>query len=186
LKKENLPFHGRRFSTVAYAVKRETSDGRYRRDATGFSLANRTRRALNSARAKDVNERETLKNATMKIECILSLAVGLCLFAGCASSPETSDIALRTGMTSGDLKLFFGEPVRVQPGPNGGADWYYRFAVWNSHATSETGVTAGTSGVSSYVSESLSPSKDTVEEPVHVSSGGYVIEPLPDGKILKN
>jgi len=122
----------------------------------------------------------------MKIKCLLFVTASFCLFAGCASSPETSDIAVRAGMTSADLKLFFGEPVRVQPGANGGADWYYRFAVWNSHATSKSGITADTSGVNSYVSANLSPSKDTLEEPVHVSSGGYVIEPLPDGKIVRN
>ncbi len=123
---------------------------------------------------------------TMKIKYVYFVTVSLCVFAGCASSPETSDIAVRAGMTSSDLKLFFGEPVRVQPGANGGADWYYRFALWNSHATSESGTTADTSGVNAYVSASLQPSKDTVEEPIHVSSGGYVIEPLPDGKIVKN
>lgn len=122
----------------------------------------------------------------MKIKYVCFVIVSLCLFAGCASSPETNDIAVRAGMTSSDLKLFFGEPVRVQPGANGGADWYYRFAVWNSHASSESGVTVDANGVNSYASETLQPSKDTIEEPIHVSSGGYVIEPLPDGKIVRN
>ena len=122
----------------------------------------------------------------MKIKYVCFVITSLCLFAGCASSPETSDIAVRSGMTSSDLTFFFGEPVRVQPGANGGADWYYRFAVWNSHASSESGVTVDANGVNSYASETLQPSKDTIEEPIHVSSGGYVIEPLPDGKIVRN
>lgn len=122
----------------------------------------------------------------MKIKYVCFVIVSSCLFGGCASSPESSDIAVRAGMTSSDLKLFFGEPVRVQPGADGGADWYYRFVMWNSHASSESGVTVDANGVNSYSSTMLQPSKDIVEEPVHVSSGGYVIEPLPDGKIVRN
>lgn len=126
------------------------------------------------------------KHVTMKIQYFLFVIVSLCLFAGCESSPETRDIAVRSGMTSGDLKLFFGEPVRVQPGANGGTDWYYRFAVWNGHATAESGTTVDTTGVNSYASGTFQPSKDVVEEPIHVSSLGYVVEPIPEGKIVRN
>lgn len=112
--------------------------------------------------------------------------LSLLLLAGCASSPETTPISLRPGMSRDDLKLFYGNPVRIAPGVNGGEDWYYRFTSWNGHPGSESGVTVGNGGVSSYTSASVEISNDTAEEPIHVSSGGYVVEPIPEGKIVRN
>ena len=88
-------------------------------------------------------------------------------------------------MSRDDLKLFFGNPVRVEAAANGAEDWYYRFYALRSYATSESGMSGGTGGASSYVNASVGLSNDTEEEPVHVSAGGYVVGQVPEGKIVK-
>ena len=82
--------------------------------------------------------------------------------------------------------MLFGNPVRVEATTNGGEDWYYRFYGWRSNTTSESGASFGTDGTSSYANTTLELSNDTTEEPVHVSAIGYVVEPIPAGKIVRN
>jgi hypothetical protein len=89
-------------------------------------------------------------------------------------------------MSREDLKMFFGNPVRIEANANGGEDWYYCFYDWRSNSTTESGANIGTGGASSYANASVELSRNTTEEPVHISSGGYVIGPVPDGKIVKN
>ena len=89
-------------------------------------------------------------------------------------------------MSRDDLKLFFGNPVRVEPGANGGEDWYYRFFGWRSDTTLDSGTSMSGGDVSSYTNASVAISRDTTEAPVHVSALGYVVEPIPEGKIVRN
>lgn len=89
-------------------------------------------------------------------------------------------------MSRDDLKMFFGNPVRVESTANGGEDWYYRFYGWRSDTTSESGVNISSGGASTYANSNVELSKDTTEQPVHVSADGYVLEPIPKGKIVRN
>ncbi len=118
---------------------------------------------------------------TVPILCV----VGLALLAGCATPPETSVIAVRLGMTRDNVKLHFGEPLRIESLPSGGENWYYRFAIWNPHPTSESGTTIELGQPTSYATSSFSFSKETQERPIHISAEGFVVEPLPDGKVVK-
>jgi hypothetical protein len=122
----------------------------------------------------------------MKTRDIILAAISLFVLAGCASAPETSDIALRLGMSRDDLKLYFGEPLRIEAGALGGEDWYYRFVAWNACPTGTTGTSVESGEVTSYVSVGLEFSKNAEERPIHVSSEGRVIEPLPKGKIVRH
>jgi hypothetical protein len=122
----------------------------------------------------------------MKTRDIVLFAVSLFVLAGCASAPETADIALRLGMSRADLRYHFGEPLRIESSASGAKDWYYRFVSWQTHPTGATGTSDDFGERTSYVSVGLEFSRDTEERPIHISSDGYVIEPLPKGKVVRN
>ena len=119
------------------------------------------------------------------------LAVGVfSLFAGCASPPDnTSDVAVRTGMSRSELKIMYGEPLRVEPNASGGEDWYYHFYSRFKSPSAAVNVSSDTDFNGSTVSsssDSYQIGKDTDEEPIHLSPDGRVAGPLPSGKVLKN
>ena len=60
----------------------------------------------------------------MKTSIRVLAAMGLCLLVGCATGVKTTDIAVRVGMFRDNLKLFFGEPLRIEAGAAGAEDWY--------------------------------------------------------------
>lgn len=130
------------------------------------------------------NDRHGLAVNIMKT--IYLIVLSFSVLAGCASSPETSDIRVRAGMSRADLKLFFGQPTRIEAAADGGENWYYRFSAWRSNTTSESGTSVGTGGTSSYTTANVQFSKDTGEEAVHVSSDGFVVEPIPAGRIVRD
>lgn len=117
------------------------------------------------------------------------MAGALFLFTGCATRPDNaSDVAVRVGMSRSELQVIYGQPLRIEPNASGGQDWYYDFYSWGTGQTvTVSGETtdAGGNTISSG-SESLQVGKGTVEEPIHVSPEGYVVAPLPSGKVLKN
>ena len=88
-------------------------------------------------------------------------------------------------MSRDDLKLHFGEPLRVVPDPAGGEDWYYRFVSWQTTPSSDSGTSVDSGGITSYASVSLEATRDTGEQPIHISSEGYVVEPIPAGKAVQ-
>ena len=121
---------------------------------------------------------------------VILAAGALFLFAGCITPPDnTSDVVVRVGMSRTELRVMYGEPLRIEPNASGGEDWYYhfysRYHVPNVSATvtSETDLAGNT--ISS-TSDSLQLGKDNDEEPIHLSREGYVVAPLPSGKVLKN
>ena len=122
----------------------------------------------------------------LKTRDIALVAVGLFLLAGCASTPKTADVAVQSGMSRADLRFYFGEPLRIVPGPWGGEDWYYRFVSLKTRPTGATGVIEEVGDNTSYVSVGLAFSKETEALPIHVSAEGYVISPVPTGKVVKN
>ena len=116
-----------------------------------------------------------------------SLALGLLLLAGCATDPQSKYTTVMEGMSRNNLRFYFGEPTRIVQTPRG-EDWYYRFAFWHAAPTSDSGTTIdpATGERSNYASVILDISKDSVEMPVHVSPDGFVVRPVPEGKIIKN
>lgn len=129
------------------------------------------------------------KPGIMKGSDIILAASAFILFAGCATTPDNaSDIAVRAGMSRSELKVVYGEPLRIESSPSGAQDWYYNFYSWAKGPTvtaTTTETDPGGTTVSSS-SESWQLGKDTVEEPIHLSPEGYVVEPLPSGKVLKH
>lgn len=112
------------------------------------------------------------------------------LFAGCATPPDNaSDVAVRVGMSRTELRVMYGEPLRIEPNASGGEDWYYHFysrykvPVGSGTVTSETDFHGNT--ITS-ASETVQIGQDTDEQPIHLSRAGNVVEPLPSGKVLKN
>jgi hypothetical protein len=126
----------------------------------------------------------------MKSWNIILMAGTFSLFAGCASPPDNaSDVAVRVGMSQTELRVMYGAPVRIESNASGGEDWYYRFFSRYSGPVSTTAssqTTDANGNVVSSSSESWQVGKSTDEEPIHLSAEGYVIGPLPSGKVLKN
>ena len=109
---------------------------------------------------------------------LLLLAMGV--FGGCATGSDAP--RLFTGMSRDRLRARFGEPLRVEPGPGGGEDWYYTFSGSpDVQATRYHDVQSGSDSVSVTISDTTSAQAS----PIHLSADGYVIEPLPQGRIVR-
>jgi hypothetical protein len=86
-------------------------------------------------------------------------------------------------MTSDDLQFFYGKPLRIEPDASGGEDWYYTFVSWSKP---EVGGTSwhDPAAQSSTVAVDVSSTRTREDLPIHLSKDGYVIEPIPIGKIV--
>jgi hypothetical protein len=122
----------------------------------------------------------------MKTKYIVSAVMSLFIFAGCMTTEETTHPTVFKGMSRNLLRANLGEPLRIETGASGGEDWYYRFSTWQPQPTGSSGITDDSGQPTTYVSGGLSISKEVVELPVHVSSEGFVVSPLPKGKVVKN
>jgi hypothetical protein len=122
----------------------------------------------------------------MKVKNIILTALSLLLLTGCESPTQTSEIKLRLGMSRDEVKSYYGDPLRIEPAQSEGENWYYHFVSWDKHPTEEAGTREDTAGKTSYVSVGYEFTKNTEERPVHISTNGVVIEPLPEGKVVKN
>ena len=119
----------------------------------------------------------------MKLKNLGLVAISGLLFAGCASAPETAAVNLHLGMSRDELKRYYGAPLRIEPAPAGGENWFYRFVASKGHLADETGTIEQFGERTTYASVALEPGQASGERPVHVSPDGFVIPPLPDGKI---
>lgn len=108
------------------------------------------------------------------------------LFAACADSPPVADSPVRTGLSRNDVLVRFGEPLRVEADGAGGEDWWYRFTWWETQPTGVTESHDEFGDRTSSVSVGLNISKPTEERPIHISPEGYVVEPVPKGRLIKN
>ena len=122
----------------------------------------------------------------MKVRGTILAAISLCVFAGCATTHETTYSTVLEGMSRNVLRYNFGEPLRIEPGASGGEDWYYRFSSWQTRPTGSSGTSEDFGQATTYVSVGLEFSKQVVELPVHVSAEGFSVPPLPKGKVVKN
>lgn len=126
-----------------------------------------------------------MRQMMIKTRNLIAATLGLLLLAGCETAEQTPTSEVHLGMTRERLRTRFGEPLRIEPVASGGEDWYYRFLAWRTHPSGETGVAVGTGGTESYVSATVEATKEAVERPIHISPEGFVIEPIPEGKIIK-
>ena len=115
-------------------------------------------------------------------------ALSIMILAGCATAPEEKYTSVLEGMSRNNLRYYFGEPLRVETTAAGGENWYYRFSSWKEETTGDSNTTMdpATGQRTDYVNTSLNFSKQTVELPVHVSADGFVVKPVPEGKVVKN
>ena len=122
----------------------------------------------------------------MKTKYIVLAAMSLLVLAGCASDPKNAYSSVLPGMSRNNLRFYCGEPLRIEPTASGGEDWYYRFSSWQTQQT-ETETTTQEFGNRTHdVSSNLNISKQVLECPVHISSDGFVVEPIPKGKVVKD
>jgi hypothetical protein len=121
----------------------------------------------------------------MKLSHILSVAAGLCLLSGCVSAPKTYSTVLE-GMSRNNLRYWFGEPLRIEHPASGGEDWYYRFSSWQSRPVDNPGLKEDYGQQQTVVSGGLQFYQRIEDLPVHISPDGFVIPPVPKGKVVKN
>ncbi|HSY17164.1 MAG TPA: hypothetical protein VK815_02475 [Candidatus Acidoferrales bacterium] len=122
----------------------------------------------------------------MKTRSLALATISLLAFAGCATTHEPTYSTVLEGMTRNVLRYNFGEPLRIEPRAAGGEDWYYNFSTWQTQPTGSTSTGNEFGERTSSVNAGLSFSKQVVARPVHLSSDGFVVPPLPEGKVVKN
>jgi len=122
----------------------------------------------------------------MKTSCLVLAAISLFVFTGCASTRDKTYATVLEGMSRNVLRANFGEPLRIEPVAAGGEDWYYRFSSWQSQPSGSSGTQNDFGQQTTYATASVDFSKQVQELPVHVSSDGFVVPPLPGGKVVKN
>jgi outer membrane protein assembly factor BamE (lipoprotein component of BamABCDE complex) len=111
---------------------------------------------------------------------LTTLLVAIATFGGCVTKSDAP--SLYVGMSRDRLRAKFGEPLRIEQARAGGEDWYYSFSNPIEFQTSsyQDGSTQSAS-----VSATISNSANGQECPIHLSSEGYVLEPLPRGHIVR-
>src|SRR4051812_28453757 len=115
----------------------------------------------------------------MKTKYIVLAVMSFFVLAGCSTTHETTYSTVLEGMPRSVLRADFGEPLRIEARASGGEDWYYRFSSWQSQPTGSSGTSNDFGERTTYVSAGLDFSKQIIELPVHVSSEGFVVPPLP-------
>ncbi len=110
-----------------------------------------------------------------------ALFLVLATLDACVSDRDSP--ALYVGMSRERLKTRFGEPLRVEPTRLGGEDWYYSFVSWRTLEIDASASNEGPASSGSF-SVTISDQNSPQECPVHLSPDGYVVEPLPVGKIV--
>ncbi len=157
--------------------------------ADSLVILNRAARPVRRRPAKRLerNSRECFpKNMLAKIRAIVFAAICLGVFTGCATKHESTYSSVLEGMSRNVLRYNFGEPLRIAPGAAGGEDWYYRFSALQIQPTGSSATSKDFGQQTTYVSVGLELSRPVVELPVHVSAEGFVVPPLPKGKVIKN
>ena len=122
----------------------------------------------------------------MRPICLLAFAAGLFLLAGCADAPETSENHLRLGLTRDQLRVRFGEPLRIESHGAEGEDWYYRFVSYDKQPTYSEDTSNEYGQRTTTGSVGIQFTRTVGESPVHLSADGRVIAPLPEGKVVIN
>lgn len=119
----------------------------------------------------------------MRLFQLFTVALLAALLNACVSDAPDPP-RLRVGMSRDDLRACFGPPLRTQPSPSGGEDWFYPFTGWSPPEIGGAATRDMYDPNISTVSVTLSSSHGTHESPVHLSPDGYVLDPLPSGKIV--
>src|ERR1700744_4988509 len=125
------------------------------------------------------------------MNCLLifiSALSAIALFGGCATDSDQTvpEAHVQLGMSRDDLKFYFGAPVRVEQVAGGGENWIYRFQNWKTEQQNSTETTDAFGAKTTTSSVSWQVGKKTEEQPVHISDEGFVVKPLPKGKIVRN
>jgi outer membrane protein assembly factor BamE (lipoprotein component of BamABCDE complex) len=107
--------------------------------------------------------------------------------AGCVteSDPDSYPPRLRAGMSREDLRACFGAPLRIEAADGGGENWYYTFIVGDIPQANTTTSYDYSGTRTDSISVTLPDTQNKQELPVRLSPEGYVLEPIPDGHIVR-
>lgn len=107
----------------------------------------------------------------------------IAILSGCATDSEPTPITVHVGMSRDDLRLFFGSPIRIEPQPAGGENWIYTF---RETPNPEIQTTVENDGANQSRSTSATYHlSEKHEAAIHLSADGHVIDPVPEGKIIR-
>ncbi|HZV36535.1 MAG TPA: hypothetical protein VFB72_18300 [Verrucomicrobiae bacterium] len=121
----------------------------------------------------------------MKNGCAAAALIILLALTGCVDEPPASVNSICPRITRDDLRSRFGEPLRTEAAGPSGEIWYYRFVSWSNHPTGSSETVHDFNGQSSTVTVGWQFTRVSDERPVHISPDGYVIEPVPEGRIVQ-
>lgn len=116
--------------------------------------------------------------------CTTAALMVLAALTGCVDAPPDNHNSVIVGMTRDDMRSRFGEPIRIEAAGAAGENWYYRFVSWSNHPTGSSETVHDFTGQTSSVTVGWQFTRVAEERPVHISPDGYVVDPLPEGKIV--
>jgi outer membrane protein assembly factor BamE (lipoprotein component of BamABCDE complex) len=118
----------------------------------------------------------------IRIAYPLLLAIGL---TACSTpSARLINTPIRAGMTRAELVAEYGPPLRTEPNPNGGEDWFYTFGVKKRESWPVSEAVVSETERSYSFTQASATTTTMTELPVHLSPEGRVIEPLPVGSVV--
>ncbi len=110
------------------------------------------------------------------------------LLAGCATAPPPPPAGMATpvllGMSRAKLLKSFGPPIRRERLPEGREDWIYHLGSRTQDSRTTTDSQNIPFGHTYSYSHTSTITTTMSEQPVHLSSAGLVVAPVPTGQVI--
>ena len=110
------------------------------------------------------------------------------LWTGC-SSPPPSPVAIAPpvllGMSQEELLRFFGQPIRRERFEDGRENWIYHFGSQSQESRTVTDSKNIPFGHTYSHSHTSTTTTTMTEQPIHLSSEGRVVAPVPAGQVIR-
>ena len=123
----------------------------------------------------------------MSLRLLLPILCAAWLLGGCATAPQPP-AAISTpvllGMSQAELLKFFGPPIRRDRLPEGREDWIYHIGSQTQDSKTTTDSKNIPLGHTYTYSHTSTTTTTTSEQPVHLSSSGRVVGPVPEGQVI--
>jgi hypothetical protein len=124
----------------------------------------------------------------MSRRLILPMIGAAWLLGGCATAPPPPPAAIAgllvLGMSRSDLLKLFGPPIRRERLPEGREDWIYHIGSQTQDSKTTTDSKNIPFGHTYSYSHTSTTTTTMSEQPIHLSSAGLVVAPVPTGQVI--